>query len=442
MTRDLTDQELTDSHTPDQGTPDQGTADPAAGAGAGGGRRGMGRLPAERNVRWFLLGQLVSVLGDTMLWLVAGIWVKELTGSNSAAALTFFLVIVGTLCAPVGGMVADRYRRRRLLLVLNLATAAVLPVLLLVRDSGQVWLVYLVMLLYGLSNSFLDPAQAGLLRVLVPGERVGEVNGLLQTAKQSLRLISPLAGAGLFAALGAHAVVLVDTGTFLVAVATLLAVRLDEEAPSAGGSGWRTEITEGVRHLAKTVVLRQLTIGCALTMVGMGLAETVGLAVVGDGLGRPPAFLGVLLVGQGVGAVLAGLTAARIARRIGDGLLVAAGMASFGLGALLQTVPSVAVVATGMVLCGASMPWIAIGLTTIGFRHTPPELVGRVYAGFTVIMTVPQVLAMAVGAALIAAVDFRVVLVAMAVTVAAAAGYLFTRPEQRWATVGADAVRE
>ncbi|MDH6108901.1 MFS family permease [Kitasatospora sp. MAP12-15] len=428
MTRDLTDRDPTDRHVV--------AGDPTDG------RRGIRPLLADRNVRWFLLGQLVSVLGDTMLWLVAGIWVKELTGSNSAAALAFFLVIVGTLCAPLGGMVADRYRRRRLLLVLNLATAAVLPVLLLVHSSGRVWLVYLVMLLYGLSNSFLDPAQAGLLRVLVPEERLGDANGLLQTAKQSLRLVSPLAGAGLFAALGAHAVVLVDTGTFLVAAATLLAVRLHEDAPSSSGSGWRTDITEGIRHLANTLVLRQLSIGCALTMVGMGLAETVGLAVVGDGLGRPPAFLGVLLVGQGAGAVLAGLTAGRIARRIGDGPLVAAGMASFGLGALLQTVPSVAVVATGMVLCGASMPWIAIGLTTIGFRHTPPELVGRVYAGFTLIMTVPQVLAMAVGAALIAAVDFRVVLVGMAVTVAAAAGYLFTRPEQRWAKVDDEAVRE
>jgi hypothetical protein len=57
--------------------------------------------------------------------------------------------------------------------------------------------------------------------------------------------------------------------------------------PGSGGS-WYQEITEGVRHLARTVVLRQLAVACALTMVAMGLAETVGLAVVDDGLGRPP----------------------------------------------------------------------------------------------------------------------------------------------------------
>jgi hypothetical protein len=113
-------------------------------------------------------------------------------------------------------------------------------------------------------------------------------------------------------------------------------------------------------------------------------------------------------------------------------MLVALGMAVFAAGALLETIPAVPAVATGMVLCGASMPWIVVGLTTVGLRYTAPELVGRVYSGFNVMMTLPQMLAMACGAGLIAVVDFTVVLVAMASVVLVAAGYLFTRPEQRW----------
>ncbi|MER6307663.1 MFS transporter [Streptomyces sp. NPDC001657] len=395
----------------------------------------MRRLLAERTVRWFILGQLCAILGDTMLWLVAGIWVKELTGSNSAAAFTFFLVIVGTLCAPVGGMTADRYRRRPLLMGLYLGTATVVSSLLLVQDSGQIWLIYVVMLLYGLSFSFVDPAQAAFLRVLVPEGQLADANALTQTVKQGLRLISPIAGAGLFAAFGAQAVVAANIVLMLAAVAFLTAVRFRESAPERSGDSWHREITEGVRHLARTVVLRQLAVACALTMVAMGLAETVGLAVVDEGLGRPPTFLGVLLAGQGAGAIAAGLTAARIGRRIGEGILVALGMAAFAVGALLETIPALPAVATGMVLCGASMPWIAVGLTTVGLRCTAPELVGRVYSGFNVMMTLPQMLAMASGAGLIAVVNFKAVLVAMASVVLVAAGYLFTRPEQRWAAV-------
>ncbi|MEV5873019.1 hypothetical protein AB0L75_02105 [Streptomyces sp. NPDC052101] len=86
----------------------------------------------------------------------------------------------------------------------------------------------------------------------------------------------------------------------------------------------------------------------------------------------------------------------------------------------------------GMVLCGASMPWIAVGLTTVGLRHTAPELVGRVYSGFNLMMVLPQMPAMACGAALIAVLDFRVILVVMSAVVTAAACCLFTRKEQRW----------
>ncbi|MGW8554509.1 MFS transporter [Streptomyces tubercidicus] len=396
---------------------------------------------ADRTIRWLILGQLCAILGDTMLWLVAGIWVKELTGSNSAAAFTFFLVIVGTLCAPVGGMTADRYRKRPLLMGLYLGTAAVVASLLLVQDSGQIWLIYVVMLLYGLSFSFVDPAQAAFLRVLVPDEQLADANALTQTVKQGLRLMSPIAGAGLFAALGAHAVVVANIVLMLAAVVFLTAVRFRESTPECSGDSWHQEITEGVRHLARTAVLRQLAVAGALTMVAMGLAETVGLAIVDDGLGRPPSFLGVLLAGQGAGAIAAGLTAARFGRRIGEGMLVALGMAVFAAGALLETIPAVPAVATGMVLCGASMPWIAVGLTTVGLRHTAPELVGRVYSGFNVMMTLPQMVAMACGAGLIAVVDFKVVLVTMASVVLVAAGYLFTRPEQRW-TAADEAPRE
>ncbi|MFE0190917.1 hypothetical protein [Streptomyces sp. NPDC058989] len=156
----------------------------------------------------------------------------------------------------------------------------------LVQDSGQIWLIYVVMLLYGLLFSFVDPAQAAFLRVLVPEDQLADANALTQTVRQRLRLISPIAEAGLFAALGAHAVVVANVVLMLAAVAFPTAVRFRESTPEYSGDSWHHEITEGVRHLAWTAVLRQLAVACALTMVAMDLAEKVGLAVVDDSLVR------------------------------------------------------------------------------------------------------------------------------------------------------------
>ena len=71
----------------------------------------MRRLFSHRDARTYIAGQSLSVIGDSALWLAMGIWVKILTGSNSAAGLTFFAFACGCMSAPVSGVIADRVRR-------------------------------------------------------------------------------------------------------------------------------------------------------------------------------------------------------------------------------------------------------------------------------------------------------------------------------------------
>ena len=76
-------------------------------------------------------------------WLT-GLWVKELTGSSSAAGLVFLCIVAPGLLSPLAGLLVDRIRRRTVLIIVNPLTAlAVLP-LLLVHDEGDVWLIYVV----------------------------------------------------------------------------------------------------------------------------------------------------------------------------------------------------------------------------------------------------------------------------------------------------------
>ena len=83
---------------------------------------------ARRNARIYLAGLGTSLIGNSMLSLVAGIWVKSLTGSNSAAAIVSVCAYAPSVLGPVSGVVADRFRRRPMLVVLNLASAiSVLP---------------------------------------------------------------------------------------------------------------------------------------------------------------------------------------------------------------------------------------------------------------------------------------------------------------------------
>ena len=278
----------------------------------------MRRLLAVRDARVYLTGQVFSLFGDTALWLAMGIWVKTLTGSNAAAGLVFFFANVPVLLTPLTGLLVDRVRRRPLLIAVNALTGAAVLLLLLVHGRGQVWLVYLVMTWYGLSYSVLAAAQSALLTIVLPAGLLADANGALRTVQESLRLAGPLTGAGLFVLGGGHVVAILDAATFAVPVVSLLMLRVREPAPQPRRSHWRTELTAGLRHVVRTPALRHLVIAAACALTVFGFTETVIYAVAGDGLHRPPAFVGALIAIQGVGAVVGGPTAAPLIRRIGE----------------------------------------------------------------------------------------------------------------------------
>jgi len=379
-----------------------------------------------RDARLYLGGQALSLLGDSALWLAMGVWVKSLTGSSGAAGLVFMAIVLPALAAPAAGLLVDRVRRRPLLLATNLLTAAAVLPLLAVHDAGDVWIVYVTMVLYGASYVVLAAGQSALLATMLPDELLGDANAALETVRSGLRLVAPLLGAGLFAWLGGGAVALLDAATFVAAALALALMRVHEERPRPSAARPRAELAAGLRHIARSPGLRRLTGAGALAVVGFGLSESVVFAVVDDGLHRPAGFVGVLLAAEGIGAVAAGAAAPALMRRLGEGGLCALGLAAAGAGMLPQAAPSLAAVVAGVIVLGAGAPWILVGAVTLLQRSTPRSLQGRAYAALEVALALPQTLAIAAGAVLVAAVDYRLLLLAMVALEAAAAAWLLT----------------
>ncbi|MEZ5098118.1 MAG: MFS transporter [Nocardioides sp.] len=140
-----------------------------------------------------------SMFGDSVMLLVLSMWVKELTGSNAQAGLTFFWMVLPSLVAPLLGGPIDRVRRRPLLVWGNVASAAMMLPLLTVRDGNDVWVVWAVAVLYGVSFIVLPAGLNGLLKELLPEDLLVDANASMQTVKEGFRLIGPLVGAGIYA---------------------------------------------------------------------------------------------------------------------------------------------------------------------------------------------------------------------------------------------------
>jgi MFS family permease len=390
----------------------------------------MRELVRNRNLRLLLVGQTLSMFGDTAMLLVLAMWAKQLTGSNSAAGTVLAAVVVPTLLAPLGGLVIDRLPRRPLMIAVDVATAGVVLLLLFVRDEGDLWLLYVVAFCYGASLVLFQSARSALLSSMLPDRLLGQANGTLGTVREALRLFGPLTGAALFAGFGGHAVAVLDAGTFLVSAGALALIRVNEPPPEPHEHHVLHEASAGARHLFTDPALRTLVVASVICMLAIGLGESVFFAVVDQGLGRPVTFIGVLAAVQGAGAIVGGLLVTVLIGRIGELRLVAPGLALIGVGCLLATSSLVLVVATGSFVLGCGLPVVIVAITTALQRRTPGPLQGRVFTAFEFLTGGPRLVSILIGAALIAFVDYHLLLLVMAAGNLLGAGYAVLRLHQ------------
>ncbi|MGW7071751.1 MFS transporter [Streptomyces sp. NPDC054855] len=371
------------------------------------------RILRDRDASLCLGAVLVSGFGSSAMWLVSGIWTKELTGSDGLAALCTFALWAPALAGPLLGTIADRTRRRPLLVATNLALGALLTTLLLVDSTSTLWILYAVLFLYGACGAVTDAAEAALVTAAVSKDLTGDFNGLRMAANEGMKLVAPLAGAGLFAAYGGAQVALLDAATFVLAAGMFTLLRVREDAPVRDNSGRRAQTADGVRRLWGDPRLRPLVLAGGLTMLTSGISGAAVYAVV-EGLGRSPAYTGVLYVVQGAGSVTVGLASGTLMRRFGGRRFGGAGIALTALAAALHALPYDAAALAGSFANGLGLPCVLIAGLTAVQRATPQALLGRVAATANTLMYTPTALGIALGAVLIEAVDYRLLLPVLA----------------------------
>jgi hypothetical protein len=276
----------------------------------------------------------------------------------------------------------------------------------------------------------------------VPPGLLAEANGAQQTLRQGLQLVTPLIGAGLFTVAGGAVIAEIDAGTFLVAVVSLLLLRMAPapDAATAGGTGDTAGggapdgdggMAAGFRFIWAEPVLRTIMLALGLSVLTVGFSESALFSVVTVGLHHSASFVGVLTTAGGVGAVLGGMAAAPLLRRVSEPLLLALALACMTLAMLALTVPDLVVVLAGIAVAGAAGPWLSVSGITAFQRRTPAAKMGRVFGVLRLALTIPQTASLAVGAALITVVDYRVLLVVIAATAAASGLLVIGQPEIR-----------
>lgn len=348
----------------------------------------------QRNFALFWFGGTISMIGDWMLFIGLPIYVYGLTGSTLATGITFIIEILPhVVLSSIAGVFADRWDRKRVLVVADLLRAVAVLLLLAVRSAQDVWIVYVVAIIMALVGQLADPAGSALLPNLVDEAHLVPANSLNSLSTNLTRLIGPAIGGTLIALLGFQSVVLIDSASFVISsiLVGLIAVHsarsaAPAETVTAQSIGWANvwhEWWEGLRFVRKdrTIVMIFLIIGAA--MPAEGILRVVFVVFVNRLLGGGALQYGLISSSQAIGGLIASLAIARISQAVPLKRLV--GMSGVLNGLLLLTVfnfPSLPLAMALFMLAGFPVVGFFVSLTTLLQTSVPDHYRGRVFGAF------------------------------------------------------------
>jgi len=344
-----------------------------------------------RDFRLLLAANFVSFTGDWILGAGLAYQVYLLTGSTLAsAAMVLASLLPQVTLGSFAGVLADRWDRRRTMIVCNLLLATTVLPLLLVDEPGRVPIVYAVAAVQSALAVAFASAEAALVPALVDENRLVTANALNGQARDVARLVGAALGGVLAATGGIRLITLADAATFVVAAALLALIR--HRVVRAGGPApaprWAGQWREGTRITLASRTLRTLMTFSLITGVGEAIMMTLMAPFVRDVLHGGNAAYGSIMAAQAVGGLAGGMVATLIGHRFPPRLLLGAGAVAFGLLDLaLFLYPLVAGTVWPalviMVLVGLPSALTMAGLVTVFQTATTNAHRGRVFGAIT-----------------------------------------------------------
>jgi MFS family permease len=332
--------------------------------------------------RWLVSATVVDNVGDGIAIAAGPLLVASQTRDPflvSMALLAQFLPAL--LFGVIGGVAADRFDRRRMVVGVNLVRAAVLCVLVATIATGTVSILLVLAILFvlGTAETFADSASHTLLPSVVAREDLGIANARMQGAfLLTNQLVAPPIGAFLFAA-GMALPFAANAAAFALGAVLISRVVVSAAPTREQGSTFRADMAEGIRWLVGHPPMRTLALTIFAFNVTFGAAWAVLVLYASERLGMDAIGFGLLTTASAVGGVIGTVSYGRLERRfsLADimrvGLLIETGT-HLSLG--LTTSPLVALVT--MVVFGAHAFVWGTTATVIRQRAVPNELLGRV----------------------------------------------------------------
>ena len=367
----------------------------------------------QRNFALLWAGGLISMLGDWLLFIALPFYIYNLTGSALATGAMFIAETLPILLfGSLGGVFADRWDRKKTMIVADLLRAALLLLLLAVRSPEWLWVIYLVVFVQSSVGQFFNPAKGALIPQLVDEQLLMPANSLNSLGIELTRLIGAPLGGALMALTGLASVVLLDCISFLVSallIGLIAAPRGGQVAPSALPRAgitallagvWR-DLVEGLRLVRSTGWLAGLFLAMGILMFGQGITNALLVPFVEQVLHGDAQVFGWIVTAQGIGGLIGGLLAGTLGRRFSPVHIMAVSAGAMGvLVLLIVNIPVLPVVLALMAVIGLPAVAFMVSEATMLQSGVADQYRGRVLGSYGMALALAMLLGMGAGSAL------------------------------------------
>ena len=342
---------------------------------------------AVPNYRRYFAGQLISLSGNWMQT-VAALWlVLSLTGSGVAVGLTTALQFLPMLLFGAwGGLLADRFSKRRLLIVTQALMALPAIGLFLVAEAGIAapWMVFLAVFTMGAINAVDNPTRQSFVMEMVGPDRVVNAVSLNSVIVQSARIVGPAVAGLLIAGIGVGPCFAVNALSFAAMIFALWGMNPGQLSAGPRAVRERGAIRAGLRYVRATPELA-VPLGLMALVGTFGFNFQVILPLLArfsfdGGAGVYAALVSAMAVGSVAGALVTGSHG-----RTGPRLIVGAALAFGGAALLAAAAPAMAVEIVALILLGGASVTFAATINSSLQLAVAPHMRGRVMALYSVV---------------------------------------------------------
>ncbi len=350
-------------------------------------------------------GLSISKLGDWVGHTALTLHIYDITGSASAmASLAIVRSLPVLLFGPVAGVMADRFPRRWIMILSDIARAVLYALLPFATTSPQIMV---IALLTSCIAVFFDPALMAMVPDLVEKDRLLEANSLQFSTYNLMMIVGPAIGGLIVGFLGQSWAFWLNAATFLASGLAIFSIvekwpRRDADQEKQGAGSWIKDMAQGLGYIVRQRAVAVLTIEMMIMALGMVAVTVLEVIFVKDILGAGNEGYGLLISVAGVGALIGSLLAGWVGKKASSSVLycwtgVLAGL-TFFLYANIR-IFSVTLIVVLLQMLTYSIGGVA-GQALLQ-QLVPEELRGRVFSQITTGYTITSVAGAALWGALI-----------------------------------------